>query len=78
MPLKPSSKLYEELSTRGKTYVSLSGSPKFFNYDGVLTQIIGFGSNKKINKMRAEGRAVVDAKSFRRMNPMREIDLCSE
>jgi hypothetical protein len=34
--------------------------------------------NKKVNKMRAEGRAVVDAKSFRRMNPMREMDFDSE
>ncbi|GAA5961988.1 hypothetical protein JCM3765_007185 [Sporobolomyces pararoseus] len=78
VPLKPGSKLYQELETRGKSYLSLSGSPKFLYYNGVLTQIIGFGSNKKINKMRAEGRAVVDAKSFRRMNPMREMDLCSD
>ncbi|GAA5833648.1 hypothetical protein JCM5353_006600 [Sporobolomyces roseus] len=66
-PLNSSSKLYEELSARGKVYVTLSGL-RFLQYDGVLSQEVGHGMNKS-----AEGRAFVDAKSFKRIDPIRAV-----
>ncbi|KAM0792905.1 hypothetical protein ACM66B_002666 [Microbotryomycetes sp. NB124-2] len=58
----------EELTARGKRYTELSGV-RFLNYSSVLIQRRGHGMDRRIIKMRAEGRAVVDAKSFRRMQP---------
>ncbi|KAK4049370.1 hypothetical protein OIV83_004102 [Microbotryomycetes sp. JL201] len=58
----------EELTARGKRYTELAGV-HFLNYSSVLIQRKGHGMDRRIIKMRAEGRAVVDAKSFRRMQP---------
>lgn len=60
----------EELTTRGRTYCELAGV-RFLNYDGGLIQVVGCGMDRRIVKLRAEGRAVVDTRSYRRMNPSR-------
>jgi len=59
-PLKPSSKLHEDLASRGKVYVTLSGV-RFLQYDGVLSQEVGYGMNKTIIKLRVRS----DFSSFR-------------
>ncbi|GAA6023290.1 hypothetical protein JCM10207_006222 [Rhodosporidiobolus poonsookiae] len=76
-PLVPSSKLHNELTARGKLYCGLTGDcadkggMRFLGYEGVLMQVVGSGLERKVIKLRAEGRAVVDVKSYRRMNPSR-------
>lgn len=60
----------EELTARGRTYCDLAGV-RFLDYSGVLVQVIGCGMDRRVVKLRAEGRAVVDTKSYRRMNPSR-------
>jgi hypothetical protein len=59
-----------ELTARGRTYCDLAGV-RFLEYSGVLVQVIGCGMDRRVVKLRAEGRAVVDTKSYRRMNPSR-------
>ncbi|GAA5905336.1 hypothetical protein JCM8208_003820 [Rhodotorula glutinis] len=79
-PLDTSSALYAHLVSRGKQYVALTGAAhsaeggpgvRFLDYDDVLIQVIGHGMQRKIYKSRAEGRAVVDVKGYRKMNPAR-------
>ncbi|GAA5910070.1 hypothetical protein JCM6882_006507, partial [Rhodosporidiobolus microsporus] len=80
-PLTPGSKLHDELTARGRAYCALTGDAgedgaepgavRFLQYDGVLGIVSGCGMDRKIIKLRAEGRAVVDIKSYRRMNPGR-------
>ncbi|GAA5844391.1 hypothetical protein JCM11251_007595 [Rhodosporidiobolus azoricus] len=83
-PLVPGSKLHDELTARGKLYTGLTGDPvregeggvgadgvRFLQYEGVLAIVTGGGMDRKIVKLRAEGRAVIDIKSYRRMNPGR-------
>ena len=60
-PLKPSSKLYEDLASRGKVYVTLSGV-RFLQYDGVLSQEVGYGMNKTIIKLRVRSISRMDQK----------------
>ncbi|GAA6041750.1 hypothetical protein JCM8097_008312 [Rhodosporidiobolus ruineniae] len=75
IPLAPSSKQHADLSARGRRYCELTGAAgggsKFLNYDGVLMFVQGCGMDRRVVKLRAEGRAVVDVKSYRRMNPSR-------
>ncbi|GAA6041759.1 hypothetical protein JCM8097_008317 [Rhodosporidiobolus ruineniae] len=73
-PLEPGLPLHNELTARGKRYCELTGDAgdggcRFLNYGGVLMQSIGGRSEKRVIRLRAEGRAVVDVKSYRRMNP---------
>ncbi|BGO89279.1 hypothetical protein NBRC10512v2_001230 [Rhodotorula toruloides] len=75
-PLSPSSSLYTDLVSRGKKYVELTegGGMRFLRYEGVMVQVLGVGMDKRVVKMRADGRAVVDVKSYRRMNPTRAMN----
>lgn len=59
-----------DLTARGEKYCDLAGV-RFLNYSSVLIQVVGHGMDRRIVKIRAEGRAVVDSKSFRRMQPSR-------
>ncbi|BGP29766.1 hypothetical protein JCM10296v2_001511 [Rhodotorula toruloides] len=75
-PLSPASSLYTDLVSRGKKYVELTegGGMRFLRYEGVMVQVLGVGMDKRVVKMRADGRAVVDVKSYRRMNPTRAMN----
>ncbi|GAA5974885.1 hypothetical protein JCM11641_008411 [Rhodosporidiobolus odoratus] len=75
-PLALDSKLHTTLTERGQLYVGLSsdalvecGGIRFLNYKGVLMQLVCDGMSRRVVKTRAEGRAVVDVKSYKRMNP---------
>ncbi|GAA5874915.1 hypothetical protein JCM8547_003609 [Rhodosporidiobolus lusitaniae] len=73
-PLSPSSTLHRDLSERGKRYCELTGDAgvggsRFLEYGGVLMIVTGCGMERRVVKLRAEGRAVVDIKSYRRMCP---------
>ncbi|GAA6041757.1 hypothetical protein JCM8097_008316 [Rhodosporidiobolus ruineniae] len=75
MPPTPGSQLHEDLAKRGKLYCELTGDAgdggiRFLNYSGALMYISGGGQERKVVRLRAEGRAIVDVKSFRRMNPL--------
>ncbi|KAI5475272.1 AAA family ATPase [Pseudohyphozyma bogoriensis] len=72
LPAKPASEgLVKMLRERGRRYVELTEKVRFVEYKGSLLQVFGCGMERKVIKMRAEGRAVVDTKSYRRMNPTR-------
>ncbi|BGO98223.1 hypothetical protein NBRC10513v2_001392 [Rhodotorula toruloides] len=75
-PLSPTSPLYTDLVSRGKKYVELTegGGMRFLRYEGVMVQVLGVGMDRRVVKMRADGRAVVDVKSYRRMNPTRAMN----
>jgi len=77
-PLDTSTALYAHLVSRGKQYVALTGAAhpaeggpgvRFLDYDDILIQVVGRGPQRKIFKSRAEGRAVVDVKGYRKMVP---------
>lgn len=77
-PLDTSNALYAHLVSRGKQYVALTGAAhpaeggpgvRFLDYDDILIQVVGRGPHRKIFKSRAEGRAVVDVKGYRKMVP---------
>ncbi|BGP37602.1 hypothetical protein JCM10449v2_001519 [Rhodotorula kratochvilovae] len=79
-PLDPSSPLHTDLASRGSQYVDLTGAAsaaegghgtRFLEYGDVLIQVVGSGPDRRVVRTRAEGRAVVDVKGFRRMNPGR-------
>ncbi|GAA5949933.1 hypothetical protein JCM10213_004260 [Rhodosporidiobolus nylandii] len=78
-PLEPGSKLHDELTARGRQYCSLTGDAqaengsglRYLKYGGTLMQLVGGGMDQRVVKLRAEGRAVVDVKSYKRMNPGR-------
>ncbi|GAA6041754.1 hypothetical protein JCM8097_008314 [Rhodosporidiobolus ruineniae] len=77
-PLQPASKLHDELTARGKRYCELTGAAgedggRFLNYDGAIMFFTGSGHERKIVKLRAERRAVVDIKSYHRMNPTQSV-----
>ncbi|KAH8924864.1 hypothetical protein BT69DRAFT_36429 [Atractiella rhizophila] len=65
--------LKKELTERGRLYAKLAGTPKYLHYTGVLSRVEGHGMERRIIKLRAEGRIVVDVKSYRRMNPTKDI-----
>ncbi|KAK4699629.1 hypothetical protein P7C70_g6631, partial [Phenoliferia sp. Uapishka_3] len=69
LPVHPlDEKRREELTTRGRLYTGLA-RVAFMSYSGSLIQILGSGCERKIIKLRAEGRAVVDVNGFKRLNP---------
>ncbi|KAL8279877.1 hypothetical protein RQP46_007727 [Phenoliferia psychrophenolica] len=62
----------EELTERGRISVSLS-RVAFQFYSGNLIQVSGVGHERQIIRLRAEGRAVIDAKGFKNLNPSENI-----
>ncbi|GJN88240.1 hypothetical protein Rhopal_001205-T1 [Rhodotorula paludigena] len=81
-PLDPSSTLHADLSSRGLRYTTLTGDAhlsrggngtRFLDYHDSLLQVLGSGMDRRVVKTRAEGRAVVDVKGYRRMNPSRAM-----
>ncbi|KAM0749809.1 P-loop containing nucleoside triphosphate hydrolase protein [Meredithblackwellia eburnea MCA 4105] len=71
LPVHPlSDKHREELTARGLLYTGLA-RVAFMTYSGSLIQVVGSGIDRRIIKLRAEGRAVVDVRGYKRMNPSR-------
>jgi hypothetical protein len=66
-PVTP--KLREELTERGRRYMTYIGEPKYVSYKGALVQRVG----RDIIKTRAEGRCVADMANYRRLNPGNDL-----